>query len=355
MKLTKFLSIAALALTVASCSKDDDDPVVTVQPAKGVYVLSEGNFMANNTRLGFYSLETSTFAGDYFLQQNPSMTSGLGDTGTDLFVYGGKLYIVVNNSNVVTVLNAANGNFIQNITFAPAEKQPRFGVGVNGKVFVTAYDGTVNVIDTSSLVITQSITVGSNPEGIAVSGNYLYVANSGGFNYPVYDSTVSVISLSTLAEVTKITVSKNPYSIAADESGNVYVSCTGDYNTVPAQLHKISTATNSVTFSADTAVGSVRYYNNKLYVTGGYLGVPNVRTLSTSNFAQTSSNFVTDGTSIMNAYGITIDEQNGDVYITDSKDFVVSGELFCFNSVGVKKFSVNTTPGINPVKVAFVR
>jgi YVTN family beta-propeller protein len=55
---------------------------------------------------------------------------------------------------------------------------------LNGKLFVTAYDNTVSVIDTTTLSIVNSITVGPNPEGIATTGNYLYVANSGAFNFP---------------------------------------------------------------------------------------------------------------------------------------------------------------------------
>lgn len=355
MKQVRMFVWTASILGLHACSKEDSNPPTPVEPAKGVYVLSEGSFFGNNAKLGFYSLETSAYAGDYFLQQNPGMTAGLGDVGSDMFVYGSKLYIVVNNSNVVRVLNASNGVHIANIAFTPAAKQPRFGIGVRGKVFVTAYDGTVNIIDTTSLNMTASIPVGLNPEGITTSGDFLYVANSGGLSFPTYDSTVSVISLNSLTEIQKITVGKNPNSITADASGNVYVSCLGDYNTIAPKMVKIQTATQSVTFSADTAAGVIRYYNNRLYTTGGYLGSAYVRELSTTNFSAIRSNFVSDGTTIINPYGITIDEQNGDVYITDAKDFVSTGELFCFNSAGARKFSISTSPGINPVKVAFVR
>jgi YVTN family beta-propeller protein len=355
MKQVRMITWALSILSLHACSKEDNTPPTPVQPARGVYVLSEGSFFGNNAKLGFYSLETSTFAGDYYLQQNPGMTAGLGDVATDVIIYGSKLYIIVNNSNVVRVLHAANGTHLANIAFTPAAKQPRFGVGVSGKVFVTAYDGTVNIIDTTSLSITGSIPVGLNPEGITISGDFLYVANSGGLSFPTYDSTVSVISLSSLTEIQKITVGKNPNSITADDAGNVYVSCLGDYGSIAPKMVKIQTSTRNVVFSADTAAGVIRYYNNRLYTTGGYLGSAFVRELNTNNFAAIRSNFVTDGTVITNPYGITIDEQNGDVYITDAKDFVATGELFCFNPAGVRKFSVATSPGINPVKVAFVR
>src|SRR5580704_19798652 len=102
---------------------------------------------------------------------------------------------------------------------------------------------------------------------MAISGTNLYVSNTGGFSAQ-FDSTLSVIDLNTLSEITKITVGKNPGCIAADNSGNIYVACTGDYNIVLPSLVKVNTGTNSVLKSADTAVGTLRYFNNYLYVTG---------------------------------------------------------------------------------------
>jgi hypothetical protein len=58
---------------------------------------------------------------------------------------------------------------------------------------------------------------------------------------------------------------------------------------------------------------------------------------------------------IQTSYGINIDEQNGDVYITDAINFSSPGEVTCFNRNGVKKFSFSVSPGIIPNKVLFAR
>ena len=347
-----------MVVILSACSKDDVVPgAPQTAPAKGLYVLSEGLYGQNNTKLGLYSITGAAYTSDFFVQQNPTLPLGLGDTGNDMIIYGGKLYIVMNVTSNVTVLNASTGKLLDTISFKNGNvaKEPRFAIGTRGKVFVTAYDGTVSVIDTTTLKITKTITVGSNPEGIALSGDNLYVSNSGGFSYPIFDSTVSVVSLTTLLETQKIKVGKNPGSITADDAGNVYVACTGDYNTNPAKLVKINTSTNTVIKSADTTVGSIRFYNNLLYVTGGYYGIAKVRTLNTSDFASTSLNFVTDGTTITKPYGVNINEENGDVYIMDAKTGIISGEVFCFDKSGKKKFSFSTSPAINPNKVVFIR
>ncbi len=346
--------ILPLAVLAAGCTKDDINPGPVQPPAKGLYVLSEGNFGANNTRLGFYNLSTSTITGDYFIQQNPG-ASALGDTGNDMIVYGSKLYIVMSQSGNVTVLNAASGSLITRIDFTDNNtfnKEPRYAAGASGKVFVTCYDGTVRVIDTTSLTLTGSITVGKNPEGIVASNGKLYIANSGGLT-ATFDSTVSVVDIASLTETSKVTVGKNPQSLAVDNSGNLYVGCTGNYASIGPKLVKVNLGTLAITKSADTAVGRIRFYDNQLFVTGGYLGSPNVRALNTTDFAASRSNFVVDGTMVQSPYGIEINEANGDVYVTDAKNYVASGEVFCFDKNGRKKFSFSTSPGVNPNKVLF--
>ena len=351
------LLISSLAiLLLASCKKTDVPGVPPVQPAKGVYVLSEGAYFGNNSKLGFYSFATSSIAGDFFVQQNPTIPAGIGGLATDMIVYGSKLYVVVDQSNKVTVLNAADAKFIKDIPFVAGGLpiEPRYATTSNGKVFVTAWDGSVNVIDTASLTITKKISVGLNPEGLVVSGNNLYVSNSGGLT-ATFDSTVSVISLASLTETAKIYVGKNPTSITADEVGNIYVACQGDYGSNKPKLVKVNTANNSITKSADTTVGGLKYYDNALYVTGGYAGVQNVRKLSTTDFKAMAGNFITDGTIVTNPYSVNIDLQNGDVYVTDAKNYISSGAMHCFDKTGKLKFTASTAPGTNPNKVVFIR
>ncbi len=352
MKKINLLSLAmALIVIGVSCKKTE---VVTPAPAvtTGVYSLNQGVYNDNNTTLTYYDFGTSTATTDFFNSVNGF---GLGDTGSDFIIYGGKLYIVMNNSGYVAVANAFTAKFIDSISFlnAGVNRGPENIVSYGSNVFVSATDGTVSVIDTTSLSIIKTITVGTNPAQMAISGYNLYVSNSGG--YGAYDSTVSVINLVSFGVTGQITVGVNPGSIAADNSGNIYVACTGDYNTIGPSFAKVNTSTNTVTKSADTAVGTVRYYNNYLYVTGGYYGSSNVRVLSTTDFSVVKTNFVSDGTAIATPYGLDIDPATGDVYVGDAKDYVSSGEVFCFDTNGNKKFSFSTSPTASPVRVVLVQ
>lgn len=356
MKQTKLLlATAIIILGITSCKKDDA-PAPAVPPVTtGLYILSEGSFSSNSTTLTYYKFSNSTAITDFWQNVNGF---NLGNTGNDILLYGGKIYIVVNVTSTVEVANASTAQELKKIPFevtpGGAKRQPRYVVGYQNKVLVSSYDGTVAVIDTTSLAIEKFITVGKNPEQMAISGTNLYVANSGGFS-ATFDNTVSVINLTTMTETQKITVGINPGSVAADDAGNIYVGCMGDYGAAGPKLVKISTATNTVVKSADTAVGKIRFYGGRLYATGGYLGSSKLRSLSTTDFSQAGANFVTDGTTVMNPYGVNVDGTNGDVYITDAKNFSSAGEVFCFDKTGKKKFSFSVAPGANPNTVAFIR
>ncbi len=351
-KIKSSLTVIVLVV-IASCTKKDIVNTTAPKVTTGLYSLNQGNFGANNTTLTYYDFGTSVATTDYYHNVNGF---GLGDTGSDFIIYGGKVYVVMNVSGNVAVADALTAKYIDTISFISSgvNKGPENIVGYGSNVFVSSTDGTVSVIDTTSLSITKSITVGSNPAQMAISGTKLFVSNTGGFSAQ-FDSTVSVIDLGTLTQTGKITVGTNPGSIAADNSGNIYVACTGDYASVAPSLVKVNTATNAVVLSADTAVGIVRFYNNNLFITGGYLGAATVRVLSTTDFSLVKSNFISDGTTVINPYGLDIDNATGDVYLGDAKDYTASGTVFCFDKTGAKKFSFSTTPTASPAKVVLIQ
>jgi YVTN family beta-propeller protein len=347
-------------LLMAACKKEDA-PVqpVPITPAKGVYVLSEGGFGSNNSKLAYRSLSTGLVSGDFFLQQNPSQTAGLGDLANDAILYGGKMYILINGSGNVVVTDANTGVFITRINFLASSltRFPRYAVPYKGKVYVSATDGTVNAIDTTTLGVVKTINVGPNPEGMAIVGSSLYVANSGGYN-AVPDSTVSVINLNTDTEITKITIgTKNPQFVQASTSGEIYVSGYGNFTSIPASISIINSASNSVMMELGTtfSYSHCRVSGDVAYFFNNYGGAGTCKVYNTITHSVVRSEFITDGTVITTPYGVNIDEENGDVYIMDAKDYISAGEVTCFNKDGVKKFSFSVAPGLNPNKVVFAR
>ena len=67
-----------------------------------------------------------------------------------------------------------------------------------------------------------------------------------------------------------------------------------------------------------------------------------------------STSFITDGTEkeITVPYGIALHPENGDVFVTDAKNYVSSGTLYCFDSGGRRKWRVRT--GDIPAHITFL-
>lgn len=340
----------ALVITFFSCKKEDAPEREIPKITAGVYVLNEGGFGDNNTTLTYYDFKTGKPVTDIYENVNGS---GLGGIGNDMIIYGSKMYIVMNVSGYVEVADASTAKSIRYVDFKTAGKsaQPRFVVAYKNKVFVSSTDGTIAVIDTTSLAIEKFIMAGKNPEQIVVAGDKLFVCNSGGYTAG-YDSTISVINLNTLTEMSKIIVGTNPTAITTDNNGNIFVGCAGNFGSILPKLVKVDINTNSVSKTLNISSSKLRFYKGMIYAIG--YGVPFIKTINPSDLTIASANFVTDGTPIVTPYALNIDETTGDVYVGDAKDYQSSGDVFCFDNSGKLKFKFSTSPGISPNKVVFI-
>lgn len=346
IKHSYLLITLAIAALLASCSKND--PVFTA-PTQGVYVLNQGNIGKGNSTLSYFDYVTQTTSPDIFQSANGQK---IGDTGNDIGIYGSKMYVVVNYSNLLTIANANTAKSIKSISI----QSPRFVVFYQKNAFVTSYNGTVSVIDTASLTITKTITVGRSPEQMAISNGKLYVANSGGLDYPNFDKTVSVIDLITLTETKKITVIDNPLAIVADNYNNVYVVSFGNYGastpTVNPGMTVINATTDVVKSTPTVSLG----YNIPMLVEGDFLFFPTadnkIAMFNTKTQAFEKDNFITDGTQITSPYAIGYDKLTQQIFIADAKDYNSNGTVTAFNASGKRVYTF--TAGINPGKIAFI-
>src|SRR3989338_6732016 len=111
---------------------------------------------------------------------------------------------------------------------------------------------TVSVIDTSTNTVVETVSVGSNPYGVAVhpAGTRVYVTNSALDRSPNGNHTVSVIDTSTNTVVETVSVGSNPIGVAVNPAGTrVYVANYGSKT-----VSVIDTSTNTVV--ATVNVGS---------------------------------------------------------------------------------------------------
>ena len=351
---SKFFSLIALcammSFSFTSCSKDDDEPLVEpVVPSEYVYVLNSGNMGNNNASLSMYDMEDGTVVKDIFEAQNGRR---LGDTGQDIIVYGSKMYIAVYGESTIEVTDLE----AKSISQIKTEGQPRFFTAHDGKVYVTYHNGYVARLDTTSLAVNAKVQVGRNPEQLTVSGNKLYVANSGGLDYNTetgYDKTVSVVDLSTFTETKKIEVVLNPTEIESDAAGNVYVISKGNYWDIPNTLQKINIQTDAVTVVSGIDGTIFTTVGNTLYTIYSQWGVDEIfyYSYNTSSNSVLSSNFI-GSTKITGPYQINYDSNCESLFISTS-DYTNSGDVYIFDKTNtfVNKFEA----GLNPMKAVYVK
>src|ERR1700744_3904367 len=116
MKKIRFSLMAIVLIAVAvSCKKSSSNSVPKI--TGGLLVLNQGNYNHNNTTFTYYDITTGKPYTDYFSDVNHF---GLGDAGSDFILYGSKIYIVMNNSANVAVVNSSTGQLIDTIDFKNA-------------------------------------------------------------------------------------------------------------------------------------------------------------------------------------------------------------------------------------------
>lgn len=346
MKRFFLLSIAAILL-LCSC---DPKPVGGENEAaeKGIFVLNEGVWQMNNSGISFYNLEDGTVVSDLFLQQN---NRGLGDTGSDLKRYGDQLYCVVNVSERLEIMDFKSGKSIAAISLAG--RQPRRLAFHDGYAYLTCFNGEVLKIDTVTHTIAATAQAGANPDGICVANGKLYVANSGGLNYPNYANSVTVFDLQSFSAIKEITVVCNPCRLVAHHSGKIFLISAGNYADISATVQCIDSQTDEVIKDFNTPAAGFATDDTKLYLynydystSSAQFKVVDIASLSVIN-----DNFITDGTTITTPYCISVNPQTHDVYIADAYDYTVTGMVHCFSSDGKKRFSFEA--GVNPCAIEF--
>lgn len=376
-----FLYFLSLLLAITSCREDElvvptEYDIIPEKPdsdsqIRGFYLVNEGNMGSNKCTLDYFDYMTGLYARNFYAERNPDVIKELGDVGNDIGIYGSKLYVVVNCSHKVEVMDAHTGIRCGQIDI-PNCRYIRF---YRGKAYISSYVGPVLIdpdapkgavyqVDTLSLAVTAKVTVGYQPEEMEIVDDYMYVANSGGYRAPNYDNTVSVIQMIDFKQVQQIPVGINLHRIKKDSHSKLWITSRGDYQSIPSRLFVMSKKPGynqmMVTDTINVACSNLAIRGDSLYYYAtewnNYTGSNTISygIIDTRTKKVVSTNFITDGTEkeITIPYGIAIHPENGDIFITDAKNYVSSGTLYCFTSDGRKKWSVRT--GDIPAHLTFL-
>ncbi len=301
-----FLIITVVALFFQSCIKDKP----TLQPATAVnfsslhkvFITNEGNYMYNNASVTFYNPETKEVVSDIFKTQN---NTTLGDVCESIVQVQNDIYLTVNNSNKIVIVNTDDFKIKTIIT---GFNSPRYVLPISfskgyvsdlyankiavinlmthtikgyipctgwtekmllfyNKVFVTNMKRSYcYVIDVLKDSITDSVYVGQNAGSLVLDKNEkLWILSGGGSSEPAMLSRINPINLQ-IEKTFIFNLGEHPSNLIIDANAeNLFY--------IKQHIYKLSIVDNSLpTTSFITSVGNtfynMAYYNyyNQLYI-----------------------------------------------------------------------------------------
>lgn len=364
------LGLAVLLMGTAvmtSCSDDNDGPETYLQEySTGAYVVNSGNMGTKiESSLTAIDYASSTATQNVFKAANGR---SLGDTANDGIVYGNKIYLAVDQSNTIEVIDKKTKRSIKQIKttdlLGNAEGvEPRHIIADGGKVYFTTYGGYVAAVDTTSFALQKKWKVGSYPEGLVIAYGNIYVANS---NYAAGGGNISCINLSNdNVETKNIEGVNNPTSIYY-ASNVLYVLDNPVYGPAPDYATTGENALRAVSF-AEGKSQKVADGNYAVCVTPGattrmdvvrpyffVLNAPFGCTPSVSVLAAGSMQAQTMTLSEMpvSPCGIFVDPLNGHIFVLSYKmgdngyaDYNGNGYVVEYDSAGQKQHEYATGVG----------
>lgn len=389
--MNRFSSFALTAAVILTGSCMNSKPPVGVLPEPGelgrLYILNEGGMGMNNSSIDFYDFADGTYVTDAFPAANPDVALGLGDTGNDLAVYGGKLWAVMNGSDLVEVMDASTIEHIRAID-VPACRDIAFS---GSYAYVTSWAGNVSDdgdrtgmvyrIDINNLSIAGTVEVGYQPEDIAVLDGKIYVANSGGMT-DGYDNRLSIIDEESFSMERTVEIAANICDIAPDAYGRLWISSPGDYYSIHSGIYVYDIASGTVLkpesgVALQSGAGSVlqesgsnilpEWINDirvsSMYSTGSHLWVLGnenewdytagagkycLYTIDCQALTMTRTELSRTGAeSISNPYGIWVSPDEKTIAITDAASYTEPGYILFLdaNLNLVSSFQTGFFPG----------
>lgn len=323
MKNTKyFLRNAALLLAFSailffqSCKKDDDNNNnSTPKDYKGVLVINEGGFLKGNSSVSYYNPDNGNEEEDAFKAAN---NRPLGDIFQSVEKINGKLYLVVNNSGKIEVVDPVSLSGTGQITGLGS---PRYILAPGGQT-TTAYvtdlfAGAIHIVNLTTNTKTGSIALPGWSEKMVEANGRVYVNNYSNNKIYLINPAGNIVDDS-------IALSGPPVALVKDKNGKLWVLADSTGST-KAKFMRINPAGNSVEATIEFAQGQsasrveINGSSDKIYFLGGNGAYAMDITATALPSTPIKTGFF---------YGLGVDPKDGSVYLGDPLNFSQRGTVY---------------------------
>lgn len=308
-----------MSLLLFSCRKNEDNQAVDINENL-VLILNEGNFTWANASLSYYDKTTKRVNEKVFQQVNDVK---MGDVLQSVTEINGKLYFVMNNSGKIWVCDKSTLKAEAEIS---GFQSPRYITQVNENYALVSdlYQNELNIVDLENVEISGSISLkGWSNQMYAYNGK-VYVSNLDANQIYVINSNLQLNDSIELDAPANSLVGHQEFcwvSSAGKQSAGILpfiekinlstlerIKYTfGDYQSIPTNLCLNATA-NSLYFVAKDVMQMDAYDLS----TASVLLPANGKTF----------------------YGLGVDPNNNELYLSDAKDYVQQSSIYRLNANG---------------------
>lgn len=363
MRIINCLTIALCLLSVSACMKDKEwtgrnKLNIETQSLKAdelVFISNEGNFMFGNASLSVYNKNTKEVVNDIFYKQNGVP---LGDVAQSMQIRDGLLYVVVNNSGKIYVLNMGKYPHLKAYEYVgkiTGLRSPRYiHFFSDTKAYVTdLYAKAITIFNPETLEVTGNIDVNNHTakfyqhptEQMVQYGKYVFT------NCWSYDNKILVIDSDKDQVVDSITVGLQPTSLVMDKNNKIWTVTDGGYKGSPygheaSSLWCIDAKSRKVEkkfyFEMGSWASEIKLNGTKdtlYYINKGIWRMPITATqLPEKAFIPKENKLF---------YGINIDPKTSEIYAIDAIDYQQPGIVYRMTSKGelIDQFKVGIIPG----------
>ena len=335
----KILTILII-ISFFSCRKDvgpqTNNNASVTEVFHDVLISCEGNFGTGNGSLSLYSSFSKEWVNNYFDQQN---NFPLGDVVQSIAAIDQNLYIVVNNSGKIEVIDSAS--FLSQGVITGFTSPREMAKIDNDIAYVTdLYSNSIHVVDLNIKNIINNIAVSGWTEAILVQNNYAYVSCPG-------SSLIYKIDVTNHALVDSVATAYSPLDLVIDKNNSLWVVCSGNWGGNDGTLEKINldTFTNELVIQLNSSPSELCINNDLSQL---FWLANGVKELDVDQIA-TINSIIPSGMGYF--YGLGIHPNSNDIYVTDAIDFVQAGKLYRYNNIGIILDSA--VLGINPHSIFF--
>ena len=356
MKKTLFnILILGVILSFVSCNPDNKDPE-DKNIAKGLFILNEGTFTYANSSLTFYDPEADTVENNLFYRVN---LAPLGDVANSMAIDENGMYIVVNNSKYIYKVDEKTLKYEAKLDGLTS---PRHIMLIDeNKAYLSDQESTgLWIFNPSTMQKTGFVETGNTTEKMVRVGNEVVVTNWSNFYQPeTSNSTIQFVDITTEKLVDEMSVTAEPNSIVLDKNNNIWVLCSGGYMP-PCEptLFCINPATRQIVKRFDFAEGEYPYsmtidkLGENLYILNGTFGALDLYKMSVEDAVLPVTPLVNSQQTTDNSpkvfSTVAVSPENGDIYLTDVKDYMQNGDVLRYDNKGnfISKFEVGIIPGM---------